>query len=190
MVLASKCRAGWTVAVGRKTGGRKAGTPNKRTVALTAALADRLEALDFCPVEALIRVGQAAEAAGELDLARAAFADVAPFVYPRKKAVEHGGGLGLEQLVTYSVVTGVPRAPNDPLPDGPAAPAPRPPERIEAPSPVVYTPEPPRTPAPAVSAHAPPVVRRFTPATLPLHARDVPAGPSLATHEYDPFAGF
>lgn len=104
------------MAIGRKTGGRKAGTQNKRTVALSAGLAERLEALQFCPIEALIRVGRAAEAAGELDLARAAFADVAPFVYPRKKAVEHGGGVGIENLVraSFTVVTGVPRAPDDP----------------------------------------------------------------------------
>jgi hypothetical protein len=162
------------VALGRKTGGRKAGTPNKRTVALTAALVERLEALNFCPVEALIRVGQAAEAAGELDLARAAFADVAPFVYPRKKAVEHGGGLGLEKLVQYSIVTGVPRAPGDPWLEPPAAPIARPPERVEAP---------PLPATPSVSRPTPPLLRSPIGVAIQRSSRHD------AEFDYNPFSG-
>jgi hypothetical protein len=174
------------VALGRKTGGRKAGTPNKRTVALTSALAERLEALDFCPVEALIRVGQAAEQAGELDLARAAFADVAPFVYPRKKAVEHAGDvMTLEKLVL--VATGVPRGPNDPAPaEAPKTPVRAAPERFEPPSPADMTPEAARAPAPA--AARPAGLPRITalPRRDPLFvAEPVPA--ERDNFEYDPF---
>jgi hypothetical protein len=180
------------MAKGFKTGGRRAGTPNKRTVALTAALAERLEEMNFCPVEALIRVGQAAEASGELDLARAAFADVAPFIYPRKKAVEHAGGLGLEQLVTYSVVTGVPRSPNDPLPEAPAAPVRAAPERAEAAHPPMPAPEPTSAPAPAAARPAAPpritVMHRAAehPGAVPYVAEPVPAGGDAT--DYDPFA--
>jgi hypothetical protein len=175
------------MAKGFKTGGRKTGTPNKRTVALTSALAERLEAMDFCPVEALIRVGQSAEASGELDLARAAFADVAPFIYPRKKAVEHAGGLGLEQLVQFSIATGVPRSPNDPPLDAPVVPVRAVPARAQPPPPA----EPPHVPVPAAARL--PFVRPLprTAAAAPLQdPLYVPASAPCAVgnHDYDPFA--
>lgn len=171
-----------------KTGGRAKGTPNRRT----AELAERIDAMDCCPAEGLARIGQAAERDGNLDLARAAYSDLAPYLYARRKAVEHGGGLGLEQLITYSIHTGVPRGPLDPPGDTPAAPATRPLERAEAPPPPMPAPEAPRAPAPAARGSAGLPRIRILPEPPPPAARpndwDRPAPSGGHSHAYDPFS--
>ena len=72
------------MAAGKKTGGRKRGTPNKRT----ADLIERLERLKCDPIEALARIAKGAEKAGDLDLARRCHADLMPYRYARQKPVD------------------------------------------------------------------------------------------------------
>jgi hypothetical protein len=119
-----------------------------------------------------------------LDAAKAALKAEKPAL--RAVSSQHSGSL--EQLVTYSICTGVPRTPNDPAPaEAPKAPVRAAPERFEPPSPADMTPEAARAPAPAAArpAHLP----RLTvlPRRDPLYvAEPVPA--ERDNHEYDPFA--
>lgn len=73
------------MALGRKTGGRKAGTPNKRTV----ALAERLEALNCDPVGELVSL--AMDSATEPALKARCFLDLLAYLHPKRKAVEVRG---------------------------------------------------------------------------------------------------
>jgi hypothetical protein len=73
---------------GQKTGGRTAGTPNKRT----ADLAERLEALGCDPVEGLARI--AAEPGTDSALRARVLADLLPYIYPKRKALELTGADG------------------------------------------------------------------------------------------------
>jgi len=65
-----------------KTGGRRAGTPNRRTAQLT----ERLAELGCDPLEGLARI--AADPTTESSLRVRIYADLLPFVYPKRKAVE------------------------------------------------------------------------------------------------------
>ena len=70
---------------GQKTGGRVAGTPNKRTVELI----ERLDALGCDPLEGLARI---AADPGTDDVLRArVYADLLGYVYPKRKAMELTG---------------------------------------------------------------------------------------------------
>jgi hypothetical protein len=72
------------MALGRKTGGRKKGTPNKKTKELQY----RIETSGLTPLDYLLRVMRDPEA-GEherLDAAKSA----APYVHPRLSTIEHG----------------------------------------------------------------------------------------------------
>lgn len=74
-----------------KTGGRKVGTPNKRT----ADLADRLAVVmgaQWCPVVALAQI--AADPATSIDMRVRCLSEVAPYLQAKRKAVElHPGTL-------------------------------------------------------------------------------------------------
>jgi hypothetical protein len=70
---------------GQKTGGRTAGTPNKRT----ADVMGRLEALGCDPLEGLARI--AADANTDIALRARVFADLLPYLYPKRKALELSG---------------------------------------------------------------------------------------------------
>lgn len=67
---------------GQKTGGRVAGTPNKRTVELM----ERLAALDCDPLEGLARI--AADPTTDPALRARVYTDLLPYVYPRRRAVD------------------------------------------------------------------------------------------------------
>ncbi len=67
---------------GRKTGGRKAGTPNKQT----AELVERLEALGCNPIEGMAQLALNVENTPELR--GRMFAELAGYLYPKRKAVE------------------------------------------------------------------------------------------------------
>ncbi len=67
----------------RKTGGRRLGVPNRRTL----ELADRLEAAGFDPVQVIIDVANEAASAPELRLRAAS--ELLPYLYPRRRAVDH-----------------------------------------------------------------------------------------------------
>ena len=73
---------------GQKTGGRTAGTPNKRT----AELIERLAELDCDPVEGLARI--AADPTADAALRARVYADLLPYLYPKRKALELTGADG------------------------------------------------------------------------------------------------
>lgn len=95
------------MALGRKTGGRKAGTPNKRTTMVT----ERLEALGCDPIEGMALL--AMDPANSPDLRGRMFAELAQYVAPKRKAVEIGSGD--HNRVTFALNVG--RAPAGALPD-------------------------------------------------------------------------
>lgn len=70
---------------GQKTGGRTAGTPNKRT----ADLAERLEALGCDPLKGLARI--AADPSTDTALRARIYADLLPYMYSKRKALEVSG---------------------------------------------------------------------------------------------------
>lgn len=94
-----------------KTGGRQAGTPNKRT-------RDILEILDkanYCPITTLMWVEEQAREIFEmrkrntnwsgalvaLDQAESAASEIAQYTLPKKKAVEHSGEVGVKTFVDF-----------------------------------------------------------------------------------------
>lgn len=93
---------------GAKTGGRTAGTPNKRTAELT----ERLAELDCDPLEGLARI--AADPATEPALRARVYADLLPYLYPKRKAVELGGLDGGDLRVTWAnAIAGIAKSPAD-----------------------------------------------------------------------------
>ncbi len=67
-----------------KTGGRKAGTPNKRT----REVMDRLEELNCDPIEGMVRIAQQAMSENNLHLAGQMYKELAQYVAPKRKAIE------------------------------------------------------------------------------------------------------
>lgn len=68
--------------MGAKTGGRVAGTPNKRT----AELMERLEALGCDPLEGLVAIAR--DPSTDAALRARVYAELMPYLYPKRKAVE------------------------------------------------------------------------------------------------------
>lgn len=58
---------------------------------LARYVTERLEQLGLDPIAGLARIGIKAEEAGEFGVARLCYSDLAQFVYPRRRAVEHTG---------------------------------------------------------------------------------------------------
>jgi hypothetical protein len=77
------------MALGKKTGGRSKGTPNRATAAKASAIA----ASGLTPLDYMLSVlrDEANSPEMRLDAANKA----APFVHPRLAAIEHSGGLTL-----------------------------------------------------------------------------------------------
>lgn len=70
---------------GKRAGaGRPKGSRSRRS----EAVAEKLLALGKCPVDALIRLAEEAEADGDRSQAINAWKTILPFVYPKPKAVE------------------------------------------------------------------------------------------------------
>ncbi len=70
------------MASGKKTGGRRAGTPNKRT----QELVERLEVLGCDPIEGMARI--AMDSSSPPELRGRMYAELAGYVYPKRRAVE------------------------------------------------------------------------------------------------------
>lgn len=70
------------MALGKKTGGRQAGTPNKRTTELS----ERLEALGCDPIEGMAQI--AMNEANPLELRGRMYAELAAYLFPKRKATE------------------------------------------------------------------------------------------------------
>jgi hypothetical protein len=70
------------MALGHKTGARKAGTPNRQT----REISELLESLGHNPIEAMVRIANDPNAS--LELRGRMKAELAHYVYPKRKAVE------------------------------------------------------------------------------------------------------
>src|SRR6516225_6719236 len=73
------------MALGHKTGGRKAGTPNRKT----QEISELLESLGHNPIEAMVRIATDPEAS--LELRRRMNAELVQYVYPKRKPEEVAG---------------------------------------------------------------------------------------------------
>jgi hypothetical protein len=78
------------MALGRKTGGRAAGTPNRQTREVN----DILESLGCNPIEGMARI--AMDRKHSPQLRGRMFAELAQYIYPRRKALELAGSQSLE----------------------------------------------------------------------------------------------
>jgi len=90
------------MATGRKTGGRMAGTPNRKT----REVGELLESLDCDPIRGMAAIALNPEAS--LELRGRMNAELAGYLYPKRKAVEHSGELGLGMAGITIVVDGAP----------------------------------------------------------------------------------
>ena len=71
----------------QKTGGRKAGTPNTKTVSII----DKLKSLKCDPIEGMAIIAKQAMEEGELQLAGNMFKELAQYVAPKRKSIEITG---------------------------------------------------------------------------------------------------
>ena len=73
-----------------KHGGKRrgAGRPKGSVTRRSEVLAEALLSNGQCPVDALVRLAQEAEAQGDLGQAIGAWKSILPYVYPKPKAVE------------------------------------------------------------------------------------------------------
>lgn len=71
-------------------GGKRAGAgrPKGSRMRRSDAMAERLIAAGRCPVDALVRLAERAEAEGEISQAIGAWRSILPYIYPKPKAVE------------------------------------------------------------------------------------------------------
>lgn len=80
------------MALGKKTGGRTAGTPNKNK-------ADLLEMITSTgcdhPIEGMARIAKEAHDSGDFPLAKDCYKELAQYVVPKKKAIEVSGDIEL-----------------------------------------------------------------------------------------------
>jgi len=81
------------MALGRKTGGRVAGTPNKKTLDVI----ERLEQLGCDPIEGMAKI--AMDAANPPELRGRMFSELAQYVVPKRKAIEHSTDGSSGQIV-------------------------------------------------------------------------------------------
>jgi hypothetical protein len=96
---------------GERRGDRAPGTPNKRT----AELVERLAELECDPVEGLVRI--AADPNTDAALRARVYADLLPYLYPKRKAVEVNGEQGGPIVVCWANVEFV--RPGEVSPDPP-----------------------------------------------------------------------
>ncbi|HIN68327.1 MAG TPA: hypothetical protein EYM93_03530 [Methylococcales bacterium] len=68
-----------------RTGGRKKGTPNKKTLEVL----EQISALDYDPITTMVKISQQAMADENYALAGQMAKELAQYVYPKRKAVEH-----------------------------------------------------------------------------------------------------
>jgi len=68
-----------------RTGGRKKGTPNKKTLEVQ----EKINALDYDPITTMVKISQQAMADENYALAGQMAKELAQYVYPKRKAIEH-----------------------------------------------------------------------------------------------------
>src|SRR5438128_8957355 len=93
------------MATGHKTGGRTAGTPNRKT----RDAAELLRSLGCDPIEGMVRIAQDERHTPELR--GKMFSELARYVYPQRKAVELSGADSepVEVVVSWASSTSLPR---------------------------------------------------------------------------------
>jgi len=96
-----------------KTGGRTKGTPNKKT----QLVQQQMEDLGFDPIESMIEICNQAMTDKNYVLAGQMAKELAQYVYPKRKAVEHTSGEPIELPKITINITDDPK----PLPNSPAA---------------------------------------------------------------------
>ena len=80
------------MAVGRKTGGRQKGTPNRRT----QEIIEKLDTLGCDPIEGMARI--AMDESNTVELRGRMYAELAHYVFPKRKAIEHSGDIGRQYV--------------------------------------------------------------------------------------------
>jgi len=85
------------MAKGHKTGGRKPGTPNKRTM----ELAERMEAIGCDPIEGMARIAMNRRSRPELR--GRMYAELAQYLYPKRKAIEHSSASALTPEIIAAI---------------------------------------------------------------------------------------
>ncbi len=68
-----------------KFGGRQKGTPNKKTLEVQ----EQINALDYDPITTMVKISQQAMADENYALAGQMAKELAQYVYPKRKAIEH-----------------------------------------------------------------------------------------------------
>ena len=96
-----------------KTGGRTKGTPNKKT----QLVQQQMEDLGFDPIESMIEICNQAMTDKNYALAGQMAKELAQYVYPKRKAVEHTSGEPTELPQITINITEDPK----PFPNSPAA---------------------------------------------------------------------
>ncbi len=81
--------------------GRQKGTPNRRSK--DAAMI--LKKLKFCPLENMVEVARAAQEDGNLALQGQMSRDLARYLYPQRKAIEHSNPDSDSTLPTQIIFT-------------------------------------------------------------------------------------
>ena len=92
------------MAIGKKTGGRVAGTPNRRTVELQ----DRLDALGIDPVLGLAQIAN--DPAASIDLKARVHCELMAYLYPKRKALD----MSSSQQQPIMISIGIPPKPSEP----------------------------------------------------------------------------
>jgi hypothetical protein len=80
----------------RKTGGRQAGTPNRRSLDVV----ERLAALGCDPIEGMARI--AMDSTAPVEVRARMFAELARYVAPKRRAVEHSAEGAGEITISWS----------------------------------------------------------------------------------------
>ena len=76
---------------GERRGGRKKGTPNKKTAKAAKTIQETIERIGCDPLEAMLEIAIQAKNEGDLQLSLSAYKELAQYVAPKRKAVEVSG---------------------------------------------------------------------------------------------------
>ena len=82
----------------RPGAGRKVGVPNKRS----DEIADKLAALNCDPIEGMAKIASQAMGEGDLTLAGNMYKELAQYVAPKRKAIEHTAPEGIDMRIRWA----------------------------------------------------------------------------------------
>ncbi len=91
------------MAQGHKTGGRKKGTPNKKS----QDISERLETLNCDPIEGMARIASQAEKEKNFQLAGSMYKELANYIYPKRKSVDYNQSSNVRPIL--QIITGIDR---------------------------------------------------------------------------------